>query len=180
MLKNIKLQFLSLVEYFRTFSWKKFLNNLKTYFSKPQNIITIVFAIVLLVGVIFPLATMVLDSFKVQSLTEAKTMNDSWNLSLKKGDYTWALWPYVLFNPRRMDVSATLFWVPLYQSLLMALLACFIAVVIGGALAFFVTRTNLPLKNLFLLYLFSLTLCLAGLLRCSGKTFLRILPLTYH
>ena len=147
MLKNIKLQFLSLVEYFRTFSWKKFLNNLKTYFSKPQNIITIVFAIVLFVGVIFPLATMVLDSFKVQSLTEAKTMNDSWNLSLKKGDYTWALWPYVLFNPRRMDVSATLFWVPLYQSLLMALLACFIAVVIGGALAFFVTRTNLPFKK---------------------------------
>lgn len=147
MLKNIKLQFLSLVEYFRTFSWKKFLNNLKTYFSKPQNIITIVFAIILFVGVIFPLATMVLDSFKVQSLTEAKTMNDSWNLSLKKGDYTWALWPYVLFNPRRMDVSATLFWVPLYQSLLMALLACFIAVVIGGALAFFVTRTNLPFKK---------------------------------
>ena len=147
MLKNIKLQFLSLVEYFRTFSWKKFLNNLKTYFSKPQNIITIVFAIILCVGVIFPLATMVLDSFKVQSLTEAKTMNDSWNLSLKKGDYTWALWPYVLFNPRRMDVSATLFWVPLYQSLLMALLACFIAVVIGGALAFFVTRTNLPFKK---------------------------------
>lgn len=147
MLKNIKLQFLSFVEYFRTFSWKKFLNNLKTYFSKPQNIITIVFAIVLCVGVIFPLATMVLDSFKVQSLTEAKTMNDSWNLSLKKGDYTWALWPYVLFNPRRMDVSATLFWVPLYQSLLMALLACFIAVVIGGALAFFVTRTNLPFKK---------------------------------
>lgn len=147
MLKNIKLQFLSLVEYFRTFSWKKFLNDLKTYFSKPQNIITIAFAIVLCVGVIFPLATMVLDSFKVQSLTEAKTMNDSWNLSLKKGDYTWALWPYVLFNPRRMDVSATLFWVPLYQSLLMALLACFIAVVIGGALAFFVTRTNLPFKK---------------------------------
>lgn len=147
MLKNIKLKFLSLVEYFRSFSWKKFLNNLKTYFSKPQNIITIVFAIVLCAGVIFPLATMVLDSFKVQSLTEAKTMNDSWNLSLKKGDYTWALWPYVLFNPRRMDVSATLFWVPLYQSLLMALLACFIAVVIGGALAFFVTRTNLPFKK---------------------------------
>ena len=147
MLKNIKLQFLSLVEYFRIFSWKNFLNNLITYFSKPQNIITIVFAIVLCVGVIFPLATMVLDSFKVQSLTEAKTMNDSWNLSLKKGDYTWALWPYVLFNPRRMDVSATLFWVPLYQSLLMALLACFIAVVIGGALAFFVTRTNLPFKK---------------------------------
>ena len=147
MLKNIKLQFLSLVEYFKTFSWKKFLNNIKTYFSKPQNIITIVFAIILCVGVIFPLATMVLDSFKVQSLTEAKTMNDSWNLSLKKGDYTWALWPYVLFNPRRMDVSATLFWVPLYQSLLMALLACFIAVVIGGALAFFVTRTNLPFKK---------------------------------
>lgn len=46
-----------------------------------------------------------------------------------------------------MDVSATLFWVPLYQSLLMALLACFIAVVIGGALAFFVTRTNLPFKK---------------------------------
>lgn len=147
MLKNIKLQFLSLVDYFRTLTWKKFFNNLKTYFSKPQNIITIVFAIVLCVGVIFPLATMVLDSFKVQSLTEAKTMNDSWNLSLKKGDYTWALWPYVLFNPRRMDVSATLFWVPLYQSLLMALLACFIAVVIGGALAFFVTRTNLPFKK---------------------------------
>ena len=147
MIKSLKLHFENFVEYFKTFTWKKFWNNLKSYFSKPQNIITIIFLIILCAGVVYPLISLVLDSFKVQTLPEANLMNDTWDLTLRRGDYTWALWPYVLFNPRKLEISASLFWNPLWKSLVMALLACFISVVIGGALAFFVTRTNLPFKK---------------------------------
>lgn len=147
MITAIKNSFQNIIDYIKTFTWKKFGNNLKTYFGKPQNIITIVFFVILCAGVVFPLISLVLDSFQVQTLSEARLMNDTWNLSLKKGEYTWALWPYVLFNPRKLSISASLFWNPLWKSLVMALLACLISVVVGGALAFFVTRTNLPFKK---------------------------------
>lgn len=144
---NTKDRFNRFVNYFKTFTWKKFWNNLKTYFSNPANIIVILFAIILIAGVVYPLIRLILDSFTVQTLKEAKSINENWNLSLRKGDLTWALWPQVLFNPRNIQISVTNFWKPLGLSTLMALLACFIAVVGGGILAFFITRTNLPCKK---------------------------------
>ena len=90
--------------------------------------------------------TLFFDSFKVQHLQEAKTFNEQWNLNLKKGDWTWCQWPTALFTTQ-YDFSLKYFWTPLGQSILMAIVACLIAVIVGGVLAWFITRSNIPFKK---------------------------------
>lgn len=128
-------------------SFTKIFNTTKSYLSNPANIILIVFAIILAVGVIYPLISLFVDSFTVQSISEAKDINETWGLALKKGDLTWAHWPNLLFNTQTEGYSLNYFWTPLYQSVLMALLACVVAVLSGGILAWFITRSNIPMKK---------------------------------
>src|SRR5574344_1070952 len=128
-------------------SFIKIWNLTKTFFSKPQNIILVFFAILLVLTVIYPLISLILDSFKVQSISEAKEINELWETNVKKGDFTWAQWPDLLFNKQNGDYSLNFFWEPLYKSVLMALLACLIAVLGGGVLAWFITRSNVPFKK---------------------------------
>ena len=126
---------------------KKILNSIKRYFSKPENIITVVFALFLTAAVIYPLVKMVLNSLIVQSSTEAKALREEYGVSLKRGSFTFLYWPYLLFNKGTADYSANFFWTPLYRSILMSLVACLIAVGAGGIMAFLVTRTNIPFKK---------------------------------
>lgn len=135
------------IRFFKEFSFRKLWNNTKAFFSKPANIILVIFAALLTATVIYPLISLFLDSFTVQSLSEAKMLNDTWDLNLRKGDMTWALWANLLFNKANMDFSYFYFWKPLFLSILMALAACLVAVLFGGILAFFITRTNLPFKK---------------------------------
>ena len=128
-------------------SFLKIWNLTKTFFSKPSNVILVFFAILLTLTVIYPLISLILDSFKVQSISEAKEINELWETSVKKGDFTWAQWPNLLFNKQNSDYSLNFFWDPLYKSILMALLACLIAVLGGGILAWFITRSNIPFKK---------------------------------
>ena len=134
--------------------FKKFLNALKTYFSNPSNIIIVIFAIFLAVMVVYPLIQMVASTFIVQTGKEAIMINEAYNIpedvGFGKGDFTFLVWPYVLFCPDKVSgvsFSVKLFWRPLGRSMLMALLACGIAVIIGGVLAFLITRTNIPFKK---------------------------------
>lgn len=46
------------------------------------------------------------------------------------------------------DVATTYFWVPLGNSILMSLLASLIAILYGGIVAFFITRTNMKGKKI--------------------------------
>ncbi len=135
------------IRFFKEFSFRKLWNNTKAFFSKPANIILVVFAVLLTAAVIYPLISLFFDSFTVQSLSEAKMLNETWDLNLRKGDLTWALWANLLFNKTNMDFSYFYFWKPLFLSILMALAACLVAVLFGGILAFFITRTNLPFKK---------------------------------
>ena len=133
-------------------SFKKFGNALKTFFSKSYNIILVVFFVVLVFGVVLPLITMVGDSLTVHTRTEAQYINELWDKNVKQGDFTFMQWPTLLFQTE-LDVgmtqsySVSAFWLPLGRSVLMALVACVIAVVGGGVLAFLITRTNIPFKK---------------------------------
>ena len=129
------------------FRFKKILNHVKQFFSKSSNCIIVFFGIVLTVTVIYPLFSMVKDSFTVQSVSEAKNINEIWNAAVRRGDFTFLQWPSLLFNKLTPLYSKNFFWIPLYRSVLMALIACTIAVVFGGNLAFFITRTNIPFKR---------------------------------
>ncbi len=143
---SIAVSFRNFIYWCKTLTWKKFLNTLKTFFSKPQNLIILFFTILLTVSVLIPLVSLFFDSFKVQHLQEAKTFNEQWNLNLKKGDWTWCQWPTALFTTQ-YDFSLKYFWTPLGQSILMAIVACLIAVIVGGVLAWFITRSNIPFKK---------------------------------
>ncbi|HOJ44779.1 MAG TPA: iron ABC transporter permease [Bacilli bacterium] len=121
-------------------------NQTKTFFSKPASVILLFFSLFLTATVIYPLISLIIDSFTVQSISEAREIADIWDIVVKKGDLTWAQWPNLLFNPDR-EYSMNFFWQPLYKSMLMALLACAIAVLSGGLLAWLITRSNLPFKK---------------------------------
>lgn len=144
--RRIKYEFEHIAHWFKTLTVRKFLNSLKTFFSKPQNIILIIFVILLAVSVIVPLVNLVFDSFKVHSINEQKTFNETWNLNLKKGDMTWCQWPALLANFEG-NYSVNVFYKPLGLSMLMAVVACLTAVVVGGVLAWFITRSNIPFKK---------------------------------
>lgn len=119
---------------------KKIGNNLKSYFSKPANIIAVVFLVVLLATVILPLFTLLTGSFKANTLQEAKYVG------VEKGAFTFNHWSELLTSSES-DYAANKFWIPLGRSVLMALLACLVAVVFGGLVAWFITRSNIPCKK---------------------------------
>ncbi len=143
---SIAVSFRNFGHWCKTLTWKKFLNTVKTFFSKPQNLIILFFTILLTVSVLFPLVSLFFDSFKVQSISEAKAFNEQWNLSLKNRDWTWCQWPTTLFNSQN-NISLLYFWKPLGMSVLMAIVSCLIAVIVGGVLAWFITRSNVPFKK---------------------------------
>lgn len=120
---------------------KKIGNNLKSYFSKPANIITIVFLVVLLAAVILPLFSLLFGSFKINTLQEAKYVGE------KYGSFTFHHWSELLTSSENF-YAKTKFWIPLGKSILMALLACLVAVVFGGLVAWFITRSDIPCKKL--------------------------------
>ena len=132
--------------------FKKAKNSAKTFFSKSYNIILVIFFVILVIGVLVPLIMMVGDSLTVHNRNEADFINDLWDKNVKKGDFTFMQWPSLLFN-LKLDVgmtqsySVSAFWLPLARSMGMAVVACLIAVISGGVLAFLIARTNMPFKK---------------------------------
>ena len=117
-------------------------NRLKAYFSKPANVITVIFLIILFAAVVLPLITLLLGSFTINGSQEAMYVGGG----AKNGDVTTHHWWELLFS-KEYDYAKTVFWRPLGQSALMALYACLIAVLFGGIVAWFITRSDLPFKK---------------------------------
>ena len=117
-------------------------NRLRTYFSKPANIITIAFLFILIMTVVLPLSTLLIGSLKVNGNQEAVYLGRPY----KDGDFTFHHWVELLTS-KEYSYAKIKFWTPLLQSTLMALLACVVAVVFGGVVAWFITRSDLPFKK---------------------------------
>ena len=115
-------------------------NGLKSYFSKPANVITIIFLVILVLTVLLPLFTLLIGSFQINTLQEAK------ELAGTKGDWTIAHWQ-TLLTSKEYNYARNAMWLPLGRSTLMALISCAIAVIFGGVVAYFITRTDLPCKK---------------------------------
>ena len=117
--------------------FQKKINSLKTYVSKPSNLILIIFALVLTVTVIIPLIYLLVNTFQIH---RGETFLG------KVGSLTIEHWVDVMFT-EKYDYSKSVFWEPLKNSILMSLVSCFIAVVVGGGIAFLITRTDFPAKK---------------------------------
>lgn len=121
---------------------KKSANNLKAYFSKPANVITIVFLMLLILTVVIPLFTLVIGSVRINGNQEAIYVGND----LVDGDFTFHHWTELLTS-KEFDYASIKFWTPLWQSAWMALLSCVVAVGFGGVVAWFITRSDLPYKK---------------------------------
>ncbi len=113
------------------------LNKLKTYFSKPHNVILLLMGIVLTVSTVAPIVAIVEDTLKIHPGTI-----DAY-LTGKASGYTVA--NYVdLFTSR---MARTNLWTPLLNTLWLAVGTCIVSILYGGVFAFLVTRTNMAWRK---------------------------------
>lgn len=112
-------------------------NRLKTFFSKPYNVILVLFGILLTVTTVAPMVAILSDTFQIH----AGTIDA--HLTGKNSGYS--LINYIdLFTG---SLSRRLLWMPLLHTLLMSVGACVVSILFGGVFAFLVTRTNLAWKG---------------------------------
>jgi iron(III) transport system permease protein len=112
-------------------------NRIKVFLSKPQNVILLLFGILLTFTTISPIVAIIKDTFVIHPGTI-----DSF-LTGKKSGYTFI--NYIdLFTSKLVRTNLI---IPLVNTFLLAVLSCLISVVYGGLVAFLVTRTNLKFKK---------------------------------
>ena len=113
------------------------LNKVKTYFSKPYNVILLLMGIVLTVTTVAPIIAIVEDTFKIHPGTIDQ------HLTGMASGYT--LVNYIdLFTSR---MAKTNLWTPLLNTVWLAVGTCVVAILFGGLFAFLITRTNLAWRR---------------------------------
>ena len=115
---------------------KKAMNRGLSFFGLPANSILVIFGVLLLILTFVPLIYVVIDSFTVHFM-------EAPSLGLAVGSFTFAHWQEVFAGKN----SISYFWEPLGNSLLVSVLSCIFAILFGGAVAYLVTRTNMPFKK---------------------------------
>ncbi len=125
-------------------------NKIKTFFSKPQNVILLLLGIVLTITTIAPIVAIAEDTFAIHPGTIDE------NLTQRKPDEYPSLYPewsdkgysfanYIdLFTSRMAKKNL---WRPLGNTLLLSTIACVVSITFGGLFAFLVTRTNLKFRK---------------------------------
>ena len=114
-----------------------FLNKVKTFFSKPHNVILVLMGIVLTVTTVAPIIAIIEDTFKIHPGTIDA------HLTGQAAGYT--VVNYIdLFTSR---LAKTNLWMPLLNTVLLAVGTCVVSILFGGVFAFLITRTNLAWRK---------------------------------
>lgn len=113
------------------------MNNVRTFFSKPANIILTSFFVVLAVLTLYPLVSLVFETLAVHPM-EVQIVGR------RKGSTTGFHWTKLLLSG---EYSYNNFYKPLFNTLIMALAASIIAILFGGTVAWLVTRSNIRYKK---------------------------------
>ena len=116
---------------------KNRINALKTFISKPQNIILILTGILVTFTTIAPIVAIVKDTFSIHPGTIDQY------LSGHTSGYT--LVNYIdLFTSK---LAKTNLWTPLINTVILGVGTCVFAIIFGGIFAYLVTRTNMSCKK---------------------------------
>lgn len=112
-------------------------NKIKTFFSKPHNVILLLMGIVLTFSTVAPIIAIVEDTFKIHPGTI-----DAY-LTGKASGYT--VVNYIdLFTSDKAMINL---WTPLINTVWLAVGTCVVSILFGGLFAFLVTRTNLAWRK---------------------------------
>lgn len=114
------------------------LNKVKTFFNKPQNVILLLCGIVLSITTIAPILYLLQDTVAVHAGTV-----DSLKTGLKEGQMTLYNWKDLFTG----SLAKANLWKPLFNTLLLSIFACLIAIFYGGFFAYLITRTNMKFKK---------------------------------
>lgn len=115
-----------------TFSMK-----LRMFFRKPYNVILVLLFAALILLTFLPLLSIVLDTVTVHS-SEVMRIRGS-----HAGDFTDYHWMKVLLDG---TTSMSIFYKPLWNTVLISLSTCAIAIFFGGGMAWLITRTDIKYK----------------------------------
>ena len=121
----------------KTNNTKIVMNKIKTFISKPQNMILLVFGILLTFTTFLPVIAIMKDTFAIHPGTIDA------HLTGRTSGYT-AVNYIDLFTSK---LAKTNLWVPMKNTLYLSVLACIISILYGGVFAFLVARTNLSFKK---------------------------------
>ena len=112
-------------------------NKVKTFFSKPHNVILLLMGIVLTITTVAPIIAIVRDTFKIHPGTIDA------HLTGQVSGYT--LVNYIdLFTSPLAKINL---WTPLWNTVLLSVGSCIVAILFGGIFAFLITRTNLSCRK---------------------------------
>ena len=112
-------------------------NRLRTFLSKPHNVILLLMGIVVTITTIAPIVAIVEDTFKIHPGTIDA------HLTGQTAGYT--LVNYIdLFTS---SMAKSNLWTPLLNTIYLAVGTCLVSILFGGVFAFLVTRTNLAWRK---------------------------------
>ena len=113
------------------------LNKVKTFFSKPHNVILLLMGIVLTITTVAPIIAIVQDTFKIHPGTI-----DAYLAGTSQG-YTLVNYTDLFTSP----LAKANLWTPLLNTVLLSVGSCIVAILFGGVFAFLITRTNLSCRK---------------------------------
>ena len=118
-------------------STKVKINSIKTYLSKPQNIILILTGILVTFTTIAPIVAIIRDTFQIHPGTIDQYLTG------KASGYSFANYTD-LFTSK---LAKTNLWTPLLNTTILAIGSCTFAILFGGIFAYLITRTNMVFKK---------------------------------
>ncbi len=116
---------------------KKRWNRIKTFFSKPYNVLLVLFIVVLGFLVVIPLFSIVKDTFIVHSSEKSRVHQ-------AVGTFTTYHWKRLFLSEFRKSLLID----PLRNSLYTSAWACVVSILIGGTFAWLVSRSDMRWKKL--------------------------------
>ena len=112
-------------------------NKVKTFFSKPHNVILLLMGIVLTITTVAPIIAIAQDTFKIHPGTI-----DAYLAGTSQG-YTLVNYTDLFTSP----LAKANLWTPLLNTVLLSVGSCIVAILFGGVFAFLITRTNLSCRK---------------------------------
>ncbi len=111
---------------------------MKGFLKKPHNVILIVMLVLLTCLTLFPLLSIIRDTFMVHA-SEVMRIRGG-----QAGDFTLYHWNKVIFD---VQSGMNIFYKPLLNTIEVALGACLIAILLGGSFAWLITRSDIRFKR---------------------------------
>lgn len=125
---------------------QRLFNDIKSWLYKPENVLALLFFIVLTVLLVYPFIA-VISSSLTMGQKDAKVYSSLFGESLRKGDISINNYLMLIGGKYTAEYSRGMFWRPLLNSVVLAFLSTMLSLSVGGALAYLITRTDLKCKK---------------------------------